>query len=110
MADVSIIDDMVEHLASRRWEPLDVVAENDRLELYPLHGKVGVGFTLWQREPPADWTVVVNGHWEAVVSGNTIGGLTAAKFGAPVAIPFRARRRIQRLLHTARRRDGHPAR
>ena len=100
---MSVIDDLVSHLARHHWEPIDLVRDDDRLALYPLHGKIGVGFTLWKREPSRGWVVVVNGHWEATVSGNSLGGQTVAKFGTPLNLSPAVRRRIQRLLREDRR-------
>ena len=100
---MSVIDEMIERLADHHWEPLEIERDSDRLELYPLHGKTGVGFTLWQRRPSLGWTVVVNGHWEAVLSGTAIGGQTVARFGVPLALPLGVRRRMRRLLRSDRR-------
>jgi len=100
---MTVIDDLVEHLANHHWEPLTIERDDDRLELVPLHGKVGVGFTLWERRPPHGWAVVVSGHWEAVLSGTAIGGQTFARFGVPLELRAEVRRRMRRLLRSTRR-------
>jgi len=42
-------DDLEQRLARRRWQPVEIERGDRRLQLHPVHGKLGAGCTRWKR-------------------------------------------------------------
>ena len=87
---MNIEDDLRRRLAERRWQPVEIERGDQRLELHPVHGKLGAGFTLWERAGDGTWVVRATGHTE--------NGRVVDSSGVPVSLPDEISDQIAGLL------------
>ncbi|HET9016099.1 MAG TPA: hypothetical protein VFN57_10915 [Thermomicrobiaceae bacterium] len=89
---MSIEDDLRQRLAERGWVPVEIEQGDQRLELHPVHGKLGAGFTLWERS--------ADGTWEVRATGHTENGRVVDSSGDPLPLPREISDQIEGLLDT----------
>lgn len=61
---MTLAEDMVHSLQAHEWRQVVTEQGDRRLELNPLHGMLGAGFTLFKRADGGDWEPVASGHTE----------------------------------------------
>lgn len=82
--------DLIATMRQRDWRPIDVEADGERLEVFPLRSQVGAGFTLWAQAPDGAWSVQTTGH--------TRNGILFEPSGDPMTLPDALTERIDALL------------
>lgn len=91
---MSLADDLVQTLEGRAGKPVEITQEGHRLEVYPIHSKLGAGFTLWRRAADGTWQVALSGHTEH-------GNILAPEGETRLPLSKEMERMIARLLDAA---------
>lgn len=90
---MELVDRLNAALAGNALQAVEVTGDGYLLEVHPLHGKLGAGFTLSRRLSDGDWEVVATGH--------TDGGGLVTEQGEPLTLPDEVVGTIAALLHQA---------